>query len=77
MTITVTLDDELLAALRDRSQEEGRPVEAVLADAVRRGLADAPPPQPEYRNGIRLFPRRPGTPPVTSELVRRLMDETE
>lgn len=89
MPISLTLADDILAALRARSEIEGRPVEAVLADAVRRGLA-APPRaatfgverEPsaldgESRDGIRLFPVRPGTPVVTHDLVLRLLDETE
>lgn len=90
MPITLTLDDDLLAALRARSEAEGRPVEAVLADAVRRGLASPPRARTpaaddepsalggDVRDGIRLFPVRPGTPVVThDEDVRRMQDEID
>ena len=45
------------------------------------GMAEAGPaglvgqPEPEYRNGIRLLPRRPDAKPVTLELVNQLRDE--
>ena len=82
MPISLPLEEDLLAALRARSEAEGRPVEAVLADLVRRGLADRPlsppaPVEPEWRGDILVFPARPDEPPVTHALIRRLMDEAE
>lgn len=85
MPITLTLDDDdLLTALRARSEREGRPMEAVATDFLRRGLAERPAPAaaPRYppgdiRNDWQLLPLRPEEPPVTNELVRRLRDETE
>ncbi len=79
MRTTLTLDDDILAAARAISERRGTSVGAVISELARRGLAPggdlvaAPP----TRNGIRLFSPRPGEPPVTPELVRRLLEEGE
>lgn len=78
MTITLDLDDDQLAQLRARSEREGRPLESVAADLLRRGLAgSAPYPPGDVRNDYQLLPLRPDEPPVTSALIRRLLDESE
>ena len=38
----MTLDDQLLLRLKKKSAEEGRTLQAVTNDAIRRGLAPAP-----------------------------------
>lgn len=81
MPVTLALPDDLVAALRVRSETEGRPVEAVLADAVRRGLAALPSPQ-GATDDLPLppwptLPSRLGEPPVTNAFVRLLLAEAE
>lgn len=39
---TLTLDDQLLLRLKKKSAEEGRTLQAVTNDAIRRGLAPGP-----------------------------------
>lgn len=75
MRATLTIDDDVLAAARALSERRGQSVGAVLSELARRGLA--PEAAPATRNGMRLFPDRPGEPPVTPDLVRRLLGESE
>lgn len=75
MRTTINLDDDLLDAARALAERRGQPIGVVLSDLIRRGLAPAP--TAAVRNGLRLFPPRPAEPPVTPELVRRLLDESE
>lgn len=79
MPITLTVAADLLAALRARSESEGRPIHAVLNDVVRRGLAerDAPPDTQTPGYTIGLLPERPGEPRPTNELVWQLLAEDE
>ena len=79
MRTTLTLDDDVLEAARALSERRGTSIGAVISELARRGLAPrrAPDAEPATRNGIRLFPPRLGEPPVSPELVRRLLDEGE
>lgn len=74
MRTTVTIDDDILAAARALADAQGRALGEVLSDLARKGLAPTGP-APQYRNGIRLLPLRPGAKPVTLELVNELRDE--
>lgn len=74
MRTTLTIDDDVLEAARAISERRGQPIGAVVSELARRGLT--PPPAARERNGIRLFPPRPDEPPVTPELVKRLLDDT-
>ena len=75
MRTTLTIDDDILAAARALADAQGRTIGEVLSDLARKGLAPAEP-APRYRNGIPLLPVRPGSLPVTLELVNELRDET-
>jgi hypothetical protein len=72
---TLNLDDDVLEAARALAERRSQPIGVVVSELIRRGLAPAP--TTAVRNGIRLFPPRPDEPPVTPELVRRLLDESE
>lgn len=75
MRTTLTIDDDVLQAARALSERRGQSIGAVVSELARRGLR--PDAAPAVRNGIRLFPARPDEPPITPELVRRLLDESE
>lgn len=57
------------ALSREKEQSLGR----VISDLARRGLHAVASPPAATRNGIPLLPRR-NAPPVTSEMVRALLD---
>lgn len=75
MRTTLTLDDDVLASVRALAAQRGVPIGIIVSDLVRRGLAPAQP--AATRNGIRLFPVRPGAGPVTPELVKALAEEVD
>jgi hypothetical protein len=75
MRTTLTLDDDVLASARALAAQRGVPVGTIVSELARRSL---PPAQPATtRNGIRLFPVRPGAGPVTSELVKTLAEDVD
>jgi hypothetical protein len=55
-----------------KHQSTGR----VLSDLAHRGLKRSAP-KFEMRNGVAVFPRKPGGKPVTDEDVKKLMAELE
>lgn len=73
---TLNLDDDVLESARALAAQRRQPIGAVISDLARRSLA---PQQPiaSTRNGIRLFPVRADAAPVTPELIRELLEETD
>lgn len=76
MRTTLAIDDDILAAARALAEAEGRSLGEVISDLARKGLAPVAQP-PQYRNGIRLLPVRPGAGSATLELINRLRDEAQ
>ena len=75
MRTTLTLDDDVLASARALAAQRGVPIGTIISDLARRGLAPAQP--AAIRNGIRLFPVRPDSSPVTPELVKTLSEDVD
>lgn len=77
MRTTLMIDDDVLAAIRERAMREHRSVGAVLSTLARQALRPSPTPpgRPATRNGWPLLPQQPGTTAVTPELVNQLRDE--
>jgi hypothetical protein len=73
MRTTLDIDDDVLLAARELARQRGVSMGKALSDLVRQALSrqDASP----TRNGVPLFPRRPGAGIVTLELVNQLRDE--
>jgi hypothetical protein len=76
MRTTLSIDDDVLLAVRERARREGRPIGDVLSDLARRGLhsegpRDTTPTESFY--GFEPFPD--GGTPVTIELVEKLLDD--
>jgi hypothetical protein len=76
MRTTLNLDDDVLESARALAEQRGQPIGAVISDLVRRSLSPAQP-VAASRNGIRLFPVRPEAAPVTPELIKELLEETD
>jgi hypothetical protein len=76
MRTTVDLDEDILRTAKELAREKEQSLGRVLSDLARRGLQ---PPVPKYktRNGIPLLMPEPGDPPITSELVRELLERDE
>jgi hypothetical protein len=71
--ITLDIDDDVLRYVEAIVEEQGESVGVVLSELARRSLMQRD--EPVVRNGIPLFPYRPGGQVVTLELVNELRDE--
>ena len=60
MRTTLTLEDDLSRRIADLARETRRPFKAVVNEALRRGLGDFSPPQPEFLIHPRAGHLRPG-----------------
>ncbi|HWF66472.1 MAG TPA: hypothetical protein VN670_04170 [Acidobacteriaceae bacterium] len=74
MRTTLTIDDDVLAAAKGMAARQRKTVGEVISALTRQAL------QPNstngnLRNGVPLLPTRPGSVPVTTEMVNRLRDE--
>jgi hypothetical protein len=73
MRTTLAIDDDVLAAVRERATRQHQSVGAVLSALAREALR--PTTRSAARNGIALLPVQPGSAPVTLEIVNQLRDE--
>jgi hypothetical protein len=79
MRTTLDIEDDVLAAVKSLAQSEKRSAGKVISELARKGLLPSAKTKRRYKNGVPLFnfPRKPGDIIVTSEMVRKLRDETE
>jgi hypothetical protein len=80
MRTTLDIDEDVLAAVKSIARSESRTAGKVLSEVARKGLAPITKSQKRRsKDGIPLFnfPRKPGDIIVTSEMVKKLRDETE
>ncbi|CAN5789784.1 antitoxin [soil metagenome] len=77
MRTTLTIPDDVLAAARQRAEAQGVTVGEALGEIARRGLeTELEECEDGFWKSVKFFPRRPGDPRITLELVNRLRDET-
>ena len=76
MRTTLSIDDDVLAAARELASTEQKSIGEVISSLARKALRPAATAR-KTRNGVPLLAVRPGTTMVTSELVRRLQEESE
>jgi hypothetical protein len=74
MRTTLAIDDDVLAAAREMAATERKTLGQVISALARQAMLPAPS-RHGTRNGVPLLSVRPGTPRVTSELVRQLQEE--
>lgn len=74
MRTTLSIDDDVLSAAKERAQLERKTVGEVISALARQAMQPTAP-FSRTRNGILLLPVRPDAKPVTLELVNRLRDE--
>lgn len=76
MRTTLAIDDDVLAAAKDRAARQGQSVGEVISALARLGLQGGGQSKPmAVRNGVPLLPRRNGAAAVTLDLVNQLRDE--
>jgi hypothetical protein len=73
MRTTLTIDDDVLAAVRARAQYENRAIGDVLSELARTALRAAP--SPAMRNGLPILQRANAAQPVTLEAVTALRED--
>lgn len=73
MRTTLDLEEDVLLATRELARQRGVSIGKVLSDLVRQALLQQA--VSGMRNGVPLFPVRPGAAVVTPELVNQLRDE--
>jgi hypothetical protein len=69
---TLDLDDDVLDAARELARARRQSVGAVVSALARAGLE---PTSVELRDGLPVIRARPGQPVITSEMVRRALDD--
>jgi hypothetical protein len=69
----LTIDDDVLVAVKAIAQQQHRSIGEVVSDLARRALHRPSP--PAVRNGIPLLPRQSDQAVVTLETVNALRDE--
>lgn len=74
MRTTLSIDNDVLAAVKALATQQNKTLGEVVSELARRGLQPADPPL-KTRNGIPLFPLRKDAKPVTMELINQLRDE--
>lgn len=77
MRTTLDIDDDVLAAARDRAKREKKSIGEVISELARAALV-APPQalsvrEPKALYGVRPFPKRGGI--VTNELIDKLRED--
>lgn len=75
MRTTLDIDDDVLAAAKERAAEEKSTAGKVISDLARRALTQPAPGPLIERNGFWVLPSRGGV--VTSALVQRLEHEAD
>ena len=79
MRTTLDVDEDVLEAVKSLADARKSTAGKVISELVRKALMPPAKKKRHYRNGVPLFnfPRKPGDIIVTSEMVRKLRDETE
>lgn len=71
MKVTLEIDDDVLHRAEEAARERGQSTQQFVSQLLRESM----PPEPEFRNGFRLLPRRNTGFRPDMELVNRLRDE--
>jgi hypothetical protein len=73
MRTTLTIDDDVLAAVRSRAEHENRAIGEVLSDLARSALFGTR--DTITRNGLPILNRPKGSTVVTMDIVNALRDD--
>lgn len=76
MRTTINLDKDVLDAAKALAKKRRAPLGEIVSELARRGLSSGQKPA-KTRNGFKLFSVRSDAAPVTPELVRELLEETD
>lgn len=74
MRTTLTLDDDVLAVARELAEQRHVSIGEVVSELSRQGIA-AQRTRTAKRSGIPTFAPRPNAAPITSEAIKRALDD--
>jgi hypothetical protein len=79
MRTTLDVDRDVLEAVKAIAEARRSSAGKVISELARAALESPRQGPIKYRtrNGVPLFPRRPHGEPVTSEMIKRLQEETD
>lgn len=77
MRTTLTIDDDLAAALKRSAQRSGKPFKAIVNEAIRRGLSTGEKPENRRERFLVLSARRGFLPGVDPLKLNQLVDDLE
>lgn len=79
MRTTLDIDEDVINAVKAIAEAQKSSSGKVISELARASLKPRRNRPIKYRtrNGVPLFPHRPGGKPVTSEMVKRLQEETD
>jgi len=75
MRTTLDLDEDVLQALKEIAELRGQSAGRVASDLVRKALTP-PAGRPRIRNGVPVWPSRPGR-VITNALVQQILNEED
>ena len=76
MRTTLTIDDDVLAAVKGLAARQNKSIGEAISALTRQALKPTNT-RRQVRNGVPLLAVRPGAGPVTPELVNQLRDELQ
>jgi hypothetical protein len=74
MRTTLDIEDDVLLAVKQLSRQRHEPAGRLVSELIRKAMLSKV--KGRERNGVPLFPVKPGASVVTMALVNRLRDET-
>lgn len=77
MRTTLTIDDDLAAALKRSARRSGKPFKAIVNEAIRRGLSTGEKPDEPRERFLVLSARRGFLPGVDPLKLNQLVDDLE
>ena len=74
MRTTLDIDADVLQAAKELAALHRKTLGEMVTELMRKGL-ERPAAAARVRNGVPLFPHRPGAPPITTAMVNALRDD--
>jgi hypothetical protein len=75
MRTTVNIDDKVLAKVKDYGKKRGVSLGRAMSDLLYEGLEARP--KFKKRNGFTILEIAPGSPPITTEMVKKIQEDYE
>ena len=77
MRTTVNIPEDALEIVRQHARDNELTLGEAIGELVRLGVEEEDDAPSDFWKGVKFLPKRPGEPKLTSELVYKLLEETE